>query len=189
MKLKEDDKNVSFDEYLQGEEAAEAKHEFVDGEVYTMVGASHKHNLLSTKLSRLIGNHIEEKGCTIVVSDQMVSDRENTFGYYPDNVVYCGKPQFYDEKERVLLNPQVIVEVLSPSTEDNDRGYKAYRYREIESLQDYLILWQEIPRAEHFYRKENGEWGVVSYQGMDSTLRILSINFSLPLKKLYEGIL
>lgn len=189
MKLKEDEEKISFREYLAGEQTSEVKHEFVNGEVYAMTGASYRHNRVSGTLYGLLFSHLQTKGCTPLFSDQMVSNKENSFAYYPDILVFCGQPEFYDRDERALLNPQVIIEVLSPSTESNDMGYKAFHYREIESLQDYLIVWQDIPRAEHFYRKENGEWGVVSYRGIDAALQIRSINFSLALKDLYEGVL
>lgn len=120
MKLKEDEKKITFDEYLQGEEVAEFKHEFVDGEIYAMTGASYEHNLLTSTLNSLLFNHLRKGNCTTLSGDQMVTDRGNSFGYYPDIVAFCGKQKFFEKKKRSLTNPQVIIEVFSPSTEAHD---------------------------------------------------------------------
>ncbi len=189
MQLKEENRKLEFKEYVEGEELAEIKHEFVEGDIYAMTGASHKHNLLISALFLSLGNHLKKRGCTPLVSDQMVSNRERSFGFYPDIVVYCGTPEFSDENGRVLLNPTIIIEVLSPSTEDTDRGRKAYRYREIESLKHYIIVWQDLARIENHWKDEKGNWTIEEIRGIKGTLAISSIDFSIAFVEFYEGVL
>jgi Uma2 family endonuclease len=129
-------------EYLALERAAEHRHEYVSGRVYAMTGASREHNVIATNTSRALGNQLSGRPCETYQSDMRVKVSETGMYTYPDVVVACGTPAFEDAYVDTLLNPTVIIEVLSPSTEAYDRGEKFAHYRRLPSLREYLLIAQ-----------------------------------------------
>jgi Uma2 family endonuclease len=178
---------LTEEQYLALERAAEFKSEYFDGEMFAMSGGSVQHarmqQNLTTELSiALRGGHCEAFGADLRVR---VSSRMYT---YPDVSVVCGKPLLADDRQDVLLNPVVIFEVISPSTESYDRGTKLQRYRTIATLQDYILVEQNEVRIEQYTRQENNLWILRDYQSLDEELAINSIAVSIPLGRIYNRV-
>lgn len=148
--------HMTADEYLAWEREQLDKHEFFDGEVYAMAGGSPRHNALSTNVLTVLNIALRTRGCTVLTSDQRVSFMKRTRYVYPDVSVTCGELEL--EGNDVLLNPQVLVEVLSAATEQYDRGLKWLGYQRLTSLTDYVLVWQTEARIEHFQRNMYGKW-------------------------------
>ena len=178
---------VTAEEYLALDRAAEFRSEFLDGEIVAMSGGSMRHSELGANLIGELRTALRETHCKTFTSDFRVRVSARMY-CYPDVTVVCGKPELADELQDVLLNPTVIFEVLSPSTEYYDRGLKFRRYREIESLTDYILVDQDQVRIEQFTRGDANTWTLHDYQRRDHTLLIPSIGVSMPMAAIYEGI-
>jgi Uma2 family endonuclease len=179
---------LTEDEYLAIERAGEFKSEFIGGEMFAMSGGSPRHSKLQWNLVMELGGAIRGKGCTGFGSDMRV--RVSAAMYtYPDISVVCGTPRYADGESESLLNPTVIVEVLSPSTEKYDRGLKFQHYRTIESLNDYLLVDQDQIRIEQYTRQADGTWMFRDYQKQEDELSVESIEVSIPLARIYENVL
>lgn len=140
------------DEYLIRERISPRKHEYRAGHVYRMAGANDRHNAIVSSTNISLGSQLRKRPCVTYTQDMKVESPSGQFAY-PDVIVVCGDPVFRDEKRDVLLNPVVLVEVLSPSTEKHDRGDKFHHYRSIPSFQEYLLIARSRPRIEHFTRQ------------------------------------
>lgn len=173
-------------EYLAFERESDIKHEYLDGYVIAMAGASRQHNLICANLSRLIGNHILDRNCELYQSDMRVKTISADYTY-PDVTVVCGSPDFADNQMDILLNPTLIIEVLSSSTERYDRGKKFQDYRERNTLQEYVLVSQETARIERFVR-QNDEWIFADAQGLDSTIILTSLDCTLQLSDVYRKV-
>lgn len=178
---------LTEEQYLALERASEFKSEYFAGEMFAMSGGSMQHarlrQNLTTELSiALRGGHCEAFGSDLRVR---VSSRMYT---YPDISVVCGEPLLSDGHQDILLNPAVVFEVLSPSTETYDRGLKLQHYRTIASLQDYILVNQSEIRIEQYTRQENNLWILRDYQSLDEELIIASIGVSLPLGRIYNRV-
>jgi Uma2 family endonuclease len=174
-------------EYLALERESDIKHEFYDGQAFAMAGASLAHarivaNLVIALQSRLGGR------CEALSSDMRVKVGANGLHTYPDVVVICSKPQLEDQVQDTLLNPGIIFEVLSPSTERYDRGRKFALYQGLESLTDYLLVSQDMARVEHFAREDAGHWRFTAYDGLDSVVEIESIQCNIPAADIFARI-
>ncbi len=145
-------------DYLQIERAAENKSEFRDGEIFAMAGGTFAHSAIAANMLRQLGNKLEGRPCVPCTSDLRVKIEMAGAYAYPDVSVVCGERQFEDERRDTLLNPTVIVEILSDSTESYDRGRKFELYRRIPSLREYLLVSQRAPHIEQFIRQPNGGW-------------------------------
>ena len=179
--------NFSPEEYLAFERDAKTKHEYLDGEVYAMAGGSPSHNAISFNATVTIGSQIKGRNCRGYTADQKVrTDPQDLFSY-PDITIVCGDPKFHDEKKDVILNPTVIIEVLSPTTEAYDRSEKFARYRTIQSLRDYLLIAQDRPCIEHFVRQKGKRLWLYNVETeLSSSLWIESIKCDLKLADVYE---
>ncbi len=176
----------SVDEYLAFERESEVKHEYLDGEIFAMSGASRKHNRISWNVVEALGPQLRKSGCEGFVSDMRVWIPATEMFTYPDVVVVCEEPQFYEgEAPETLLNPTLIVEVLSPSTEDYDRGRKFAHYRSIPDLQVYLLVAQDQAHVERFERQESGLWVLYETDDVDQTLELPAVGASLALADVY----
>jgi Uma2 family endonuclease len=183
-------------EYLEFERQAEERHEFIDGEVRVMAGESPQHSILNFNLIAAVANQIKGKNCQgfspnmkVRSGEQIAPHSSKGLFSYPDLTVVCGQPVFHDQIGDVLVNPKVIFEVLSPSTESFDRGEKFHRYRNHnESLTDYVLVWQTQPLIEHFQRQPNGQWLMTEVKGSESELHITSIDCQVRLAEVYEGV-
>jgi Uma2 family endonuclease len=182
------DAPMTPEEYLDFERASETKHEFYDGAVLAMVGASYAHNLIVMNTGSNLYVQLDGKPCRVLPSDLRVSvEAPNSF-VYPGLTVVCGAPQFGYGSPDTLLNPTVIIEVLSHATENHDRGQKFRLYRAIESLQEYLLIAQDTPRIEHFVRQTNNLWLFSESVGIDATLHLPTIDSTLALARVYRDI-
>jgi Uma2 family endonuclease len=180
---------LTAEQYLEIERKAEFKSEFHNGEMFAMSGGTRAHSGLAFRLASLLGPHLDQRGCEGHTSDLRVLVEQSQLYTYPDLSVVCGQPKFADGQMDVLLNPVLLVEVLSPSTEQYDRGTKVKLYRTIPSLRECLLISQNTPEIE-LYRRENDEsWSILTVNSLDSTLELTSIGFLLPLRDLYRGIL
>jgi Uma2 family endonuclease len=178
---------VTEEQYLALDRAAEFRSEFLDGEIIAMSGGSMRHSALQINLAGEVRLALRGTPCRAFNTDLRVRVSPSMYTY-PDLTIVCGKPLAADGQQDILLNPTVIFEVLSPSTEYYDRGLKFRRYREIESLTDYILVDQDQTRIEQFTRADASTWTLHDYQRPDEALLIPSIGVSLPLAAIYEGI-
>jgi Uma2 family endonuclease len=174
-------------EYLESERQAEYKSEYFAGEVFAMAGGSPEHSLIAANATRELGNQLLKKPCRVYNSDLRVHANEPHYSY-PDVTVVCGEPQFLDEKRDTLLNPTVIVEVLSPTTEAWDRGGKFEQYRQRESLQEYVLIAQDRAHVERFTRQPGGQWLLSEVNGLEGTLSLPSLGCELTLSQIYHRV-
>ena len=175
-------------EYLAMERASEEKHEFLDGEIYLMSGASRNHNLILVNVLASLHAQLRKRPCVVYPSDMRVKVNDSGLYTYPDISVVCDPPQFDEADQDTLLNPTLIIEVLSPSTESYDRGKKFQHYRTLESLQEYVLIAQDSPRIERYLRQPNHEWLLADASGLESTLELASIQCTLVLADVYEKV-
>lgn len=176
------------EEYLEFERQAETRHEFLDGEIYEMAGANRRHNRISVNVVRLLDSQLLERDCNIYGSDMRVKISAAEKYTYPDVVAVCGEELFEDENEDTLLNPMLIIEVLSKSTEAYDRGGKFEYYQTIESFVEYVLIAQEPFRVEQFVRKERNVWTYFEFRAPDDTVKLNSIDCELSLRDIYHKI-
>lgn len=179
---------ISPADYLALERQAETKSEYLNGCIYAMTGASREHNTIVFNLARRIGNQLDRKPCRGYVNDMRVKVSPTGLYTYPDAVVVCGEPRFEDRYLDTLLNPTVIIEVLSDSTEAYDRGDKFAHYRTLESLTDYLLVAQDKPRIEHYSRQPDGRWLYSAADGLGARAEIAAIGCVLPLAEVYDRV-
>ncbi len=145
--------HYTVEDYLTLERSASYKSEFRDGQIYAMTGASRKHNLVSGNIYRELSMQLKKRSCEAYINDMRVKATEALSYYYPDVAVVCGTPQFEDAQVDTLLNPTLLIEVLTPSTEAYDRGKKFAHYRKIASLREYLLVAQDQPNIERYVRR------------------------------------
>lgn len=175
-------------EYLAKERRAEFRSEFYRGEMFAMAGARYEHNRVKDNISRLLGNALGKTPCFPLTSDMRVHIPATTLYTYPDVVVVCGKPEFQDQQHDVLLNPHVVIEVLSESTEKYDRGAKFQQYQHLTSLREYILVAQDEARVERYVRQANNDWLLTNFIGLDAVLTVHSVQASIPLRQIYEGV-
>lgn len=179
---------VTLDDYLAAEEVAEFRSEFVHGRVVAMVGASFRHNRIIHNLHLALGNQFRGGPWGMMSQAMRVRAHASEDVFYPDVVVYCGEPRIERRNGEVLLDPTLLIEVLSPSSADYDRGTRWDFYRAIPSLQEYVVLWQEKPAAERFVRQGDGFWLLSESQGLHAEIRLDSVGALLRLAEVYEGV-
>lgn len=175
------------EEYLAFEREAEEKHEFVDGEIVAMAGASREHNLIGVNVSSELRFSLKGSKGEVYANDMRVRMRNRRYGY-PDVVVVCGEPQFDDDEFDVLLNPTVVVEVLSKSTRFRDKTEKLIAYQKMESLRECLLVEQIESRVEHYIKQTSKQWLLKIYEDLSETVTLESINCRLPLAEIYAQI-
>ena len=197
MVLAEPQPLYTVKEYLALERESVERHEYLDGQIYAMAGESLEHGDICMNLSRIISTQLLGKPCRALSKDikvrsgNVLPSRQTMKGLfsYPDLVVVCREPQFHDEYRDILLNPTVIIEVLSPSTEAYDRGEKFLRYRtHLASLANYLLVAQNKPLIDHYRRKGNNRWELSSVEGLEGSLYLTSIDCTLRLADVYDRI-
>lgn len=176
---------LSAQDYLKIERRAETKSEFLDGEVFAMAGGTESHSSLAANAIAALHSSLKDKPCRVFTSDMRLKVEATGLYVYPDVQVACGNLEFEDESRDVLLNPKVIVEVLSESTEAWDRGSKFWHYRHIESFTDYLLVSQETWLVEHYVRQANVGWLLQVIQGAGGVLNLTSLGCSIPLVEIY----
>jgi len=176
-------------EYLALERAGDNKHEYLAGNIFAMTGASEQHNLIASNVNASLHSQLRGRSCRIYPSDMRLKVLQTGLNTYPDITIVCGPPQFTDPAKRdTLVNPTVIIEILSPSTERYDRGMKFQNYRSIASLQEYILIAQDTQHIERYTRHEHNQWLLVEAFGPEATLHIASISAALRLADVYEQV-
>lgn len=190
---------MTADEYLAFERASDERHEYWDGEIFTMAGESPNHGTICTNLITELRQRTKKTDCRIFSKDMKIRSGSDIdlhkslkgFFSYPDIVVVCGAARMHDKAKDVMLNPKIIIEVLSPATEKFDRGDKFRRYREnLPTLTDYVLVSQERPAIDHFRRgaENNGEWILTPFGGLESVWNLKNLEISIPLVDIYDGV-
>lgn len=179
---------VSTSDYLHQERQAEAKHEYIQGQIYAMAGASREHNQLVFNLAGLLHAQLRNKPCSAYVANMCVRTRPNEAYFYPDLTMVCGAMQFEDAHSNTLINPTLIIEVLSPTTEGYDRGAKFAHYRRLASLQQYVLVAQDRLSIECYTRHAPDQWLLSEVTELEQILTLGSIGCTLTLKEVYEKV-
>ena len=183
-------RHFSVQEYLELErKSLDQKNEYVNGEIFAMTGASRRHNLIAASVIRELGNRLKGRPCEVYPSDMrvQVNWRHLRRFFYPDVTVVCGEPRFADEHVDTLLNPTVIIEVLSASTENYDRGEKFASYRRLPSLQVYALISQDRVSVE-CYERAGDMWTFRELTDLDDSLALKAIDVEIPLREVYDRI-
>jgi len=180
-------KTMTEEEFYVWEELAAERHQFYQGEIFAISGTTFQHTKINANLNGLLYNALRGHKCISLSVDMMVKCPSG-LSTYPDNLVICDEPRFFDEKQRVLLNPYLIIEILSVSTEIYDRTKKYDHYRTIPTFCDYLLISQTSTRIEHYRRGDDGEWRIKIYAGLDAVLVLEELNINFPLSAIYERV-
>ena len=179
---------ISAQEYLELEQAADNKHEYLDGEILAIAGASDAHVKVTGNTFSLLKSHLRGSGCSTYIADMKLRIGQDDVFFYPDVMVCCDPADQLPKQDLVKNNPKLLIEVLSPSTEAFDRGKKFMLYRKLPSLEEYLLI---DPRAYYveLFRKENDiQWSLTAVEGADSLLNLKSLEFTCALGDLYEDV-
>ena len=179
---------LSPEDYLALERSAEFKSEYFDGEIFAMAGASEPHNLITINTIRELSIQLKKRPCKAYANDMRVKVSPTGLFTYPDVIVVCGQAQFDDSQRDTLLNPTLIVEVLSDSTEAYDRGRKFEHYRKLESLMEYVLIAQHRPHVESYRRQPDQRWVLTESDGLESSLRLDAIDCELALAEIYDKV-
>jgi Uma2 family endonuclease len=178
---------LTAEEYIAFERAADIKHEYHAGEIIAFAGASRTHIIISGNTHYRLMNQLLDKPCEVYMADMRVRATPTAY-VYPDVVVICGEPLFADEEFDILLNPTVIVEVLSPSTEARDRGDKLQYYGSLESVSDYLLIAQDKSRVDHYIKHSSSEWNLRVYAEFSDEIDLASIGCKLVVADIYAKV-
>lgn len=179
---------LTTEEYLFQERLSETRNEYFKGEIFAMAGASRRHNQIASNLVRILGNQLSDRPCSVYSSDMKVKIEKLNKYTYPDVLIACRQQQFEDENEDVLLNPLVIVEVLSDSTEAYDRGDKFLHYQAIPSLAEYLLVSQKSCLIEKFTHQPDDTWVYSQCHELNSQVGLIAVDCSLKLQDVYAKV-
>jgi Uma2 family endonuclease len=179
---------VTPEQYLILERAAEFRHEYYDGKMVERAVSSYRHVVIVSNLCFAIGNRIRNSRWFVLTVDMRTQVSPMGPFTYPDVLIVCDKPLFADNQQDTLLNPKVLIEVLSPSTEAHDRGVKFSEYRKLDSLEEYVLVSQHQPRVEKFRRQADGLWLFSEAVGLESTITLESVECSIPLAEIYANV-
>ena len=181
-------KKLTVEEYFAIEATAERKSEFYDGEMFQMAGASKEHNAISRNLTAEFHQRLKDGPCQVFVSDLRVRVSRTGLYTYPDLLIVCDEPEYAPENEDTLTDPKVVVEVLSPSTERYDRTTKFRHYKQLPSVQEYVLVSQDEPLIERFVRQTDGEWAQADFVGLDTSMTLATVPLRVPLTEVYRGV-
>jgi len=179
-------RQYTIEEYLAMEAQAQEKHEYYNGKVVRMSGGTDLHNEIAANIIAVLKK--KKEAYKLYTSDMKIQIEAFQHFVYPDAVVICKRPQFYKDRRDVIINPLLVVEVLSPTTEEYDRGMKFYKYRTLPSFQEYLLLRQDAIAATTFYREAEDLWRTSDIQGMDAHIHLRSIDADISLLDVYDGV-
>jgi len=179
-------KFLTAQEYLELEESAEYKSEYYQGEIFAMAGGSSNHNRIALNLASHLNIGLMDTKCQAFISDLRIWIASEDFFTYPDIFIVCNKIEYYPKRTDIILNPLIIIEVLSRSTEAYDRGKKFQFYRSIPSFQEYILIDQYSVHIDQFYLDAQGEWSFRDFNDIKDILKFSKINFEIPLEKIYH---
>ena len=179
---------VTPEEYLELDRASDVRNEYYNGHMYAMSGGSVLHAIIIGNLTRETGNALRGRPCFVAPSDLRVRISPDGLYTYPDIVVVCGELKVLDRRNDTVLNPILVIEVLSPSTEAYDRGLKSAQYRTLETLQEYALVSQSEARVEIFRRQSSGDWLLSEAVGLESACRFDSLDASVKLSEIYANV-
>jgi Uma2 family endonuclease len=182
------EEQYSFIELLQIEAKTGVRHEFYFGQITAMAGGTKRHNLLGKNIARLLEANFEQKGCQIYTSDIKLEAIRGKYYPYPDVILSCDKSDTENDLDLLVKNPSVIVEVLSNSTEENDKGQKLEIYKNIPTLKYYLLVSQYEHKVEVYFRQINDGWGLKIYRKLEDQISLKNIDFEMSLSAIYRGI-
>lgn len=174
--------------YLTFERASETKHEYLNGQISETARVNARHVLLVTNLVGELGLQLKAGPCNVYSSALRVRTAPTGLYTYPDVIVLCEEPRFSDDQEDTLRNPALIIEVLSESTKDYDRGDKFEQYRTIDSFVEYLLVAQDRPHVEHYMRQPDGSWLLQETNNLEDTIQLKSVPCSLRMADIYSKI-
>ncbi len=186
--LKTNEKYISTEEYFAREDIAENRSEYWCGDVFAMAGGTPNHNRITVNLSSLLNSQFRGGTCEAFASDLRVQVEKEIHYTYPDVVVICGELKFVEGRSDTITNPVVIIEVLSESTRDYDRGTKFTAYRSVETLTDYILIDQDTVHIEYFSKESDETWRLREYFNPEEVVEIKSIAATLPIKGIYERV-
>ena len=172
------------EEYLTWERKQPFKNEYHNGQIIAMSGASRWHNRITVDTTFQLSNQLMESECEVFAGEMRVQTSPTVYYYYPDIIVVCGEPRFEDDTFDTLLNPIVVIEVLSPSTAAFDRGEKFEHYKQLASLQEYMLISQNRVHVEHYLRRED-RWTLTEFRGIDAVIHLLSNRCKLSVRDIY----
>jgi Uma2 family endonuclease len=183
-------RQYTVDEYFQLEEKSVEKHEYHNGEIFCMAGGTSEHSAIIMNAAIALGNALKGSPCRLYDSNLRVAASTKSRFVYPDIHVVCGPPQHdpRDTTRGTTLNPRVVIEVLSKTTEAYDRGRKFEFYRDVESMQEYVLISQREPVIETFLRKGHGDWAIATARGLEASVKLQSLEITIPLLDVYDGI-
>jgi len=180
-------KKYTPEEYLALEEQAEFRSEYENGAIVAMAGGSFNHVQITSNVTRTLGNQLSGK-CSVLPTDMKVWVEKRGKFYYPDITIVCGKPQFHQNRTDTIINPNILVEVLSKSTEAKDRTEKFWSYQLVDSFQEYVLVSQDKAAIEQFVRQADGSWRYLAVIGEESVLRLMTVEAELNLREVYQSI-
>ena len=181
-------KHYSFEEYLALEETAEDKHEYQDGEIVSMTGGTTEHNKIALNFASNLKFILKRKQYDIFIGDVKLWIAQYRQATYPDVMLIEGEPIYYETGKTTVINPRLIVEVLSKSTQNYDQGDKFLYYRSLPELQEYILISQSRPYIMQYNKTEKNKWLLTEYEGENASLSLTSVNFDLSFQEIYEGV-
>jgi Uma2 family endonuclease len=177
--------SYSVDEFLRAEDAAEARSEYVDGQIFAMAGGTDSHIQISFNLTKILAEKLRDK-CRAYQSEMKVRVEQTNAFYYPDVTLVCGEQRFFQGRRDVVENPILLVEVLSDSTKEYDKNDKFFAYQNIESFKEYLLVSQDKHVIQQYIRQPDGNWKIKATFGMDSTVYLESVDVAIPMRDVYD---
>ncbi len=181
-------KHFTREEYLALEETAEYKSEYYRGEIFAMAGTSATHNRIVLNAASFLDRELPKKGCDVFASDVRLQVESKDLFTYPDLMIVCGKPQYYENRDDTITNPMIIFEILSESTKNYDRGEKFEFYRAIPTLKEYVLVDQYKIHVEHFSIIEAGKWILTEYNDVHNELKLAAVDLTIPLQAIYNRV-
>lgn len=179
---------MTIEEYLAFEETSAVRHEYFAGQIYALAGGNASHSIICSNINALLHNQLRQRPCVVYTSDMKIKIERTKLYTYPDVSVVCGPARFEDRTQRVLLNPVIIVEVLSESTEKYDRGKKFQHYRAIETLQEYILVAHDAKQVDHYIRQPDNLWLLSPVNEEDQVFILPSISCILRIDDIYEKV-
>ncbi len=186
MEQKKHEQYLNLEDYLNLEQETDQRYEYHNGQVFAMAGGSPKHNAICQNIQRILGNKLLHQNCNIFTSDQKISIEEMNKFLYPDASVVCGPLKVSQKDKYAIINPILLVEVLSQSTAPYDQGQKMAYYQNISALREYVIVYQQMPGAQVFYRSSGSDlWKIRWIGDLNQSVQLESLDIVLELKELY----